>query len=139
MTKDKVLVDTNILMYAVQSDSEFYERSRAFLVDPSYELVTTFKNLSEFLSAMTKGEKPLASVELAWNMVTKFREQIVILYPGLASFTKFENLVLAQRIKGLRIHDVEIAAIGLTHGIFTIATFNTEDFQGLAELTLLRP
>lgn len=137
--KRNALLDTNVLMYAVQDDSDFYERSQAVLNDSSLNLFTTSKNLVEFVVAITKGEQPLATVNEALDMIEAFEDQLHVLYPNLASLMEFERLVSIYQIKGLRVHDVEIAAIGLANGVSTIATFNTDDFKGIQEITLLTP
>ena len=137
--KRNALLDTNVLMYAVQDDSDFYERSQAVLNDSSLNLFTTSKNLVEFVVAITKGEQPLATVNEALDMIEAFEDQLHVLYPNLASLMEFERLVSIYQIKGLRVHDVEIAAIGLANGVSTIATFNTDDFKNIGEITLLTP
>ncbi len=137
--KRNVLLDTNVLMYAVQDDSEFYERSQLVLNDLTLELFVTSKNLVEFVVAITKGEKPLATVNQALDMMETFEEQLHVLYPNFASLIEFERLVSVYQIRGLRVHDAEIAAIGLANGVSTIATFNTDDFKNLQEITLVTP
>ena len=137
--KRNVLLDTNVLMYAVQDDSEFYERSQTVISDSALNLFVTSKNLVEFVVAITKGEQPLATVNQALDMIETFEDQLHVLCPNLASLIEFERLVSVYQIKGLRIHDAEIAAIGLANGISTIATFNTDDFKNIGEIMLLTP
>ncbi len=44
---NKILIDTNVLIYSIDEDSEFFESSRKMLFDDNYEIYTTSKNLSE--------------------------------------------------------------------------------------------
>src|SRR5690625_6785345 len=50
----KILVDTNILVYGIDEDSTFFKRARKILEQEKYQLITTSKNLIEFLSVTTK-------------------------------------------------------------------------------------
>ena len=49
----------------------------------------------------------------------------------------FQNLISKYNPRGLWIHDVEIASIGLAHGISTIATNNIADFKRIAEIEVI--
>ena len=46
----KILVDTNILVYGIDEDSAFFKRARKLLEQEKNQLVTTSKNLVEFLA-----------------------------------------------------------------------------------------
>ncbi|OCC14784.1 hypothetical protein DBT_1844 [Dissulfuribacter thermophilus] len=49
----------------------------------------------------------------------------------------FQKLVRKYNPRGLWIHDVEIASIGMAHGISVIATNNIADFKRIAELEVI--
>lgn len=138
MTKE-VLLDTNILMYSVDEESLFHQRSMAFLKRTDLTFVTTSKNFSEFLASSTKGEQPRLTAQQAVETLDFFRQRYRVLFPNSLSFLELETMVTKYNIKGFRVHDAEIAAIGLTHGINTLATFNTDDFKTIQEITLLTP
>ena len=50
----KLLVDTNILIYGIDKDSKFFDRSRNILDHSDNQLVTTSKNIFEFLAVVTR-------------------------------------------------------------------------------------
>jgi len=50
----KILIDTNILVYGIDQDSAFFKRARTILEQEKNQLVTTSKNLIEFLAVTTK-------------------------------------------------------------------------------------
>ena len=59
-----VLVDTNILIYAIDAASQFYERALKFLSNDTLRFFTTSKNISEFLVVLTRNEEiDLSSAE----------------------------------------------------------------------------
>ncbi len=58
----KILLDTNVLIYAIDQDSVFYAASRTIL-DSEDNLFTTSKNLSEFLAVITRAPVISLSIE----------------------------------------------------------------------------
>ncbi len=133
---NEVLIDTNILVYAIDEDSEFYPKSQELLYNSDYGLFTTSKNLSEFLAVVTKGQVISLSIDEALA-VSKDYDDILTIYPNETSFTIFRELLQKYKPTGLRVHDFEIISIGLAHRINQIATFNTGDFKGVAEINLI--
>ena len=55
--KDAILVDTNVLIYAVDADSRFHEQAIKFLSDSALKLFTTSKNISESLVVLTRNSE----------------------------------------------------------------------------------
>lgn len=53
----RLLLDTNILVYSIDEDSQFFNRARKVIKSTGKHLLTTSKYLAEFLSVITK---PLA-------------------------------------------------------------------------------
>lgn len=133
----KLLVDTNIMVYAVDEDSRYHERAQRLIYESNEELLTTSKNLSEFLAVVTKGEPPALSTEEALNTLLELTEAFTIFYPTNYTFVIFQNLLLKYQPTGLRIHDFEIASIGLGNGINRLATVNRKDFEEIEELELV--
>jgi len=133
----RVLVDTNILIYAIDQDSQFHSKSQDLLSNPEADLFTTSKNLSEFLAVVTKGHTVSLSIEDALLAINDFLETITILYPNEKSFSIFRELLQKYHPNGLRIHDYEIISIGLAHKIKQVATKNTHDFKDVKEISII--
>ena len=64
---NKLLVDTNVLIYGIDQDSRFFVRARTILENSNYQLVTTSKNLSEFLAVVTRSSGYDLSIGLHWK------------------------------------------------------------------------
>ena len=133
----KVLIDTNIFVYGVDEDSQFYEKSRNLLESTVHDLYTTTKNISEFLSVMTSTVPYCLPVDDALDVIQDFQKRVNILYSTPDSLSYFLTLLKKYKPTGLKVHDYEIASIGLAHGIQQIATFNTKDFEGIEEIHLI--
>lgn len=132
----KILIDTNLLIYAVDEDSRYCEKSREILFNPAYELYTTSKNIAEFLSVITRYAKAI-SIEDALSAVNDFARFITILFPDDKSFLLYKKLLMRYKAHGLAVHDVEIASIAIAHHISAIATFNAKDFDFIKEIHLV--
>lgn len=134
-----VLLDTNVLIYAIDTRSAFHQDSLRFMDTYEGGLYTTSKNLSEYISAGTGGDDPLFSTEEAVQDIEDFANFITILYPDERSLSQLKALLSRYNVRGKRVHDIEIAAIALTNDIEHIATFNTKDFKSLAEISIIQP
>lgn len=132
----KVLVDTNILVYGIDEDSAFYKRSRKILEQETYQLVTTSKNLIEFLAVITKSSGYNLNNDTALEIVEEIIQGIEILYPTQESMDIFLDLMNRYQPIGLKVHDFEIISIGLANGVDEVATFNTKDFRSVKEISL---
>jgi predicted nucleic acid-binding protein len=135
---NELLVDTNILVYAIDEDSEFYSKSQKLLYHSDHTLFITSKNLSEFLTVVTKGPVVSLSIDDALAVLEDYINLFNILYPSEISFTIFRRLLQKYKPTGLKIHDFEIASIGLAHKINQIATLNAKDFEGIEEVQLIK-
>jgi predicted nucleic acid-binding protein len=133
---NELLVDTNILVYAIDEDSQFYATSRSVLQKKDKTLFTTSKNITEFLTVMTRSSGYGLSTETALNLLQKLIQQLEIIYPTPDSIATFLELVASYQPSGLKLHDFEIISIALANGISDIATFNQKDFQTITEITL---
>ena len=134
---NKILVDTNILVYSIDEDSKFHTISKKLVQNPNYNLYTTSKNLSEFLVVLTRALKVSVTVEEALNILEDLMVYFTILYPSEDSKKKLKELLLKYKPKGLKIHDFEIVSIGLQNGIKKVATKNKDDFKAINEIELI--
>lgn len=132
----KLLIDTNILVYAIDEDSQFYTKAQSVLYDSNSILFTTSKNLSEFLVVITKGVNAATSVGEALAVLNDYQNLLTVIYPNEKSFSIFKELLRKYQPTGLRIHDLEIISIGLAHNLNQVATINIKDFNDIEEITL---
>lgn len=132
---NKLLIDTNVLIYSIDEGSKYFKKVQNIFTD-QFDLYTTSKNISEFLSVVTRIPKNPLSLGDALLVVEDFISMMTILYPTEESFLKFQNLLKKYKPLGLQIHDYEILSIGLANGIVTVATVNEKDFMKVKEIDL---
>ena len=132
----RLLLDTNILIYAKDSSSGFHQAAIEIFMGTD-ELFLTSKNLTEYYAVVTKGERPLLTPAEALLDINEFISNCNLLFPSEASHQKLSTLIIQYKPKGILIHDFEIASIGLANGINKIATFNKADFQLISEIEVI--
>lgn len=133
---NSILVDTNVLIYAIDADSQFHSRALKFLSDPRITLSTTSKNISEFLVVLTRNIEMKLSTTECLEILNGLLVDIHILYPNHMTFRIFERLIQKYNPRGLWIHDLEIASISIAYGITKIATNNISDFGRITEIEI---
>lgn len=135
-----LLVDTNLLLYRVDQNSKYHQRTKAVLTDPNYDLFTTSKNISEFMAVATRTTVKGGlqwPVEEAVASLKELLQEIAVLYPSPDTTARFQDLLLKYKPTDNDVHDYEIAAIALENRIVEIATHNATDFKKITELTLV--
>ena len=94
----KVLVDTNILVYAKDSSSVHHIASLSIL-NSGHELFLASKNLNEYYSVVTRGENSLIKPSEALLDLREFVSRFEILYPTEESRLILFDLILDISLK----------------------------------------
>ena len=136
---NKVLLDTNVLIYSIDEESKYFEKSHTILSDINLQLFTTSKNISEFLAVITRIPDRSLSIQQALIVVRDFQNIFTFLYLTEHSYRVFIDLIKKYKPVGTRIHDFEIASIAIENHIMDIATFNAKDFSGVEEVNVYLP
>ena len=135
---NSILVDTNILIYAIDADSRFHHQARRLILNQTYKLYTTSKNISEFLVVLTRNDELNVTTAQCLDVLEELLVDVNILYPNIMTFKVFQELIKKYNPRGLWIHDVEIASIGIAYGISAIATKNVSDFKRINEIEVVQ-
>lgn len=134
---NNVLLDTNILLYAIDEESKYFKSVRRLLSSDTINFFTTSKNISEFLSVITRIPNSSIPIEKALNILNDFQNSFRILYPSEESNKIFIDLLKKYKPRGLKIHDYEIISIALANKINNVATINKKDFANIEEIKLV--
>ncbi len=135
-------IDTNLLVYSSGINLMFCQKSRQLLNNLSNKfdyLAISPQIIREFLVIVTHpltSEKPFTSTE-AVNCLGEFLETLVVLPENEGVTNKLLQLVSKYNIVGKRIHDTNIVALMLSHGIHHLATANKKDFECFAEIEII--
>lgn len=135
-----MLVDTNILIYAVNADSPKHKQSQKFLKDNLGKLEITHQNVLEAIRVLThrKFSHPM-SLKNALDAILTIAKSCHVMSPNQSTYYITIELIKSHRLTGNRIFDAYLAATSLSNGINTIATDNVGDFKNLTEIKIINP
>lgn len=136
--KNKVLLDTNILIYALDGDSDYHLSAWEILNNDYYDFYLSTKNISEFIAVVTRRLNPLLNIEDTLSIIKKARQDYTVIYPTHSSLDQLLILSEKYKVKGLRIYDFEIISLALANDIHKIATFNYKDFNRIEEIEVIQ-
>jgi predicted nucleic acid-binding protein len=135
----EAFMDTNVLVYAIDSNSRFYGNARHLLDSTDRIYAVAPQIVFAFLSAVTNVKRvrsPLTTAQ-AHNALG-----LILARPNLQLFPidsqalgKALSLVAKHNLTGPRVFDALVAGIMLRHRIPVIITANVKHFQSLGLAT----
>jgi predicted nucleic acid-binding protein len=141
----KVLIDTNILVYALDITSDFYILAQKLLDQIENRELEAFiaeKSLLELAAVLTSkaynGRIESASIRSSIQYFSD-NQLFTILYSNPSVTSDIWRLLFNSKSKANRVFDMALAAIAIEHRIDTIYTKNTKDFQFISELNIIDP
>jgi len=146
MTSDRALLDTNVLVFAMDPEDERHAACYALLeraIEPASGLCVAPRVLAEFYRVVTDPKKvPQArTVEEALDALSAFlsRPGLEVLPVPTDLVTRWMDLVRRHQIRGRRLFDVILVATMLANDVRRIYTYNRGDFLPFDELEVLTP
>lgn len=140
----RCLVDTNVILRAVQSRAEFPSQHRALerLATAGTRLFLTTQNIAEFWNVSTrprdKGGRGLSPASTR-EQVADLHSQFELITETRDTFDIWLNLVTTHQVSGRQIHDARLVAHMHARNIPALLTSNTKDFTRYPGLQLLDP
>lgn len=139
----RVLIDTNILIYATLEDDPRAERSRALLLtNDAKEHYTSVQNLAEMYPNLTgprmkRPDEPSVARAKIQSIASLRNLQVLPLTGDVQSVA----LELCEKygITRQRYYDAQLAATMVVHGIRTLLTENAADFAAISEIQAVNP
>ncbi len=140
-----VLVDTNILVRAVERRHPFMRTARLALlalIRNGEELCVTPQNVAEFWNVCTR---PLSlnglgnSIRGTDKLISRIETFFTVLPDSMEAFRIWRRLVVEHEVMGAKVHDTRLAAIMQANGIKQILTFNTGDFKRFSHVVTVHP
>jgi len=135
-----IAVDTNLMVYAHRSDSQWHEPAAASLrqlAEGKAAWALPWPCVYEFLAVVTHSKiyAPPSSLPQALDQVEAWAESpsLVWLTEGEGHWETLRKSLLASKVKGPQVHDARVAALCLRHGVRELWTADREfsRFPGL--------
>ncbi|HTW52337.1 MAG TPA: type II toxin-antitoxin system VapC family toxin [Stellaceae bacterium] len=144
MSVEPGVVDTNVLVYALDGDAPQHTAARALLEagrDPANTLYVTPQILGEFYAIVTNPRrvaKPRPAAE-AIAAITDLLAYVHVLPVPARAIDDWLGLLRRHPVTGGDAFDLQIAATMQANGVQRIYTFNTADFGVYSELAVVTP
>jgi predicted nucleic acid-binding protein len=135
-----ILVDSNILIYAVNEASPKIKQSQEFLQTHRSEIAIAHQNILESLRVITHPKFQVPhTIRDALEALERITSHATVIAPNKLTVSITWNLIQDYEIKANQIFDAYLAATALSWGIDTIATDNTKDFMRITEIKVINP
>jgi predicted nucleic acid-binding protein len=135
------LVDTNVLIYGTVIGSPWYDQARrwlAILENSGVRLCVTTQILREYLVVLTRGAvfEESFTVNQVLAQVDALLPSLTVLDEPIEAADRLRELVRQYQIQGKNIHDANVVAVMLVHGVRRLATYNAADFERYEGISL---
>ena len=136
-----VFVDTNVWLNAIITTAPEHESARQWLTrlktDGAVFCVSP-QVLREYLVAVTRGTifESTLTPEEAVKDVESILDNAELLEESATVSYILRDLVRQYQVRGKQIHDANIVATMLAHGVSHLLTYNPDDFRRFGEITL---
>ncbi len=139
-----MLVDANVLIYAVDESSRFHERARTWLEDSlngPRRVAIPWQTYWAFLRIVTNPRamaNPLSPAE-AWDIVEGWLDAPTtwLPHPSAGHRECLRGLLVGLDLRGNLVADAVLAALALEHGLTIVS--NDSDFARFPEVRWLNP
>ena len=135
-----MLVDSNILIYAINRRSPKHTAAQIFLQNNISNLEVAHQNIFEALRVLTHPKFPSPmKIQDALKAIENILKSCRIICPNEQTHYITLLLIKTNTLISDQIFDAYLAATALSNGITTIATDNTRDFKKFKEIKLINP
>ena len=140
MKTRRLLVDSNIIIYAINSASPKHTQAKQFVTGSTDELFVAQQNIFESLRVLTHPKFPNPmNTQSALAAVSSVINRCELITPDITTSFISMELIGKYGIKSNNIFDAYLAATMLTHEIYAIATDNDGDFGIYEAITVINP
>ncbi|MFH1030722.1 MAG: type II toxin-antitoxin system VapC family toxin [bacterium] len=144
--KNTALLDANILVYAADKNSPYYEKAaliREKGMRGEISICVCPQVLVEFFAIITDKKRvanPITQKEAVKEIEKYLLEENIFKIYQLPTATEIIIKLLRQyRINRQKIFDLQLAATMLANGVNEIYTFNKKDFERFSKIKVLTP
>jgi len=144
MVAEPVFVDTNVLVYVSRPSAAQHGVAQAALTRLEGEgsaLWVSMQVLREYLAAVTRPQltSPGLPMTTAIADVRRFQAVFDVAEERPGVLDRLLDLLAAHQTSGRQVHDANIVATMLEHGIRRLLTFNVADFRRFARIINIEP
>jgi predicted nucleic acid-binding protein len=135
-----MLIDSNILIYALNSASPKSKIAQNFLRKNSQGLVLAQQNILETIRVLTHSKFPNPfPPKKALSALQAISDAATVISPNNKTLAIVVELIDKYEISGSEIFDAYLVATALSHQYYQVATDNIKHLQKYQEIEILNP
>lgn len=125
-----MLVDSNIIIYAINQDSSKSKVARNFLQKTKVSLEVSHQNIFEAFRVLTHKQfsNPM-KINTAQEEILEAIKNCRIIIPDNVTHHLAFALIEKNNLTGNKVFDAYLAATAISNGVMEIATDNVKDFK----------
>jgi predicted nucleic acid-binding protein len=144
MSAERVLVDTNVFVYATDTDSPHCPAASAFLeavASGRFLGCVTPQVLLEFVSVVTNPKRVVAvrTAEEAWAAADAFAASLTMIVPPEDLYARASALARSLKLAKQDVFDLAIAITALHGDVSVVCTFDTSVFSRVPGMVARTP
>lgn len=135
-----MIIDSNIVVYAIDKNSLKHKRAQEFLKENLGSLEIAHQNIFETLRVITHPKLPRPmKIRDAIDAVEKMLKVCSIVSPNWRTPSIAIELIKKYKLSSDLVFDAYLVATALSNEVNKIATDNIRDFQKFTELEVINP
>ena|SRR3989338_254610 len=135
-----MLIDSNILVYSINSSSPKNKKAQTFLQNNLGNLDVAHQNIFETIRVLTHPKFPSPmKIREALEAIEAILKDCRIISPDYRTHRIALELIKKYQFSADHVFDMYLVATALSNRIETIATDNVRDFSKLAEIETINP
>ncbi|OGG14038.1 hypothetical protein A3D77_00830 [Candidatus Gottesmanbacteria bacterium RIFCSPHIGHO2_02_FULL_39_11] len=135
-----MLVDSNILIYAINLSSPKQKQAKNFLEKEGTSYFIAHQNILEVLRVITHPVFPhFMTISNALKTLEKIVAGMTIIEPLPITIDIAKDLMIKYQLSSNAIFDSYLVATMLSHEIYEIATDNQKDFAKFPQIKIINP
>lgn len=135
-----MLIDSNILIYSINSASPKHKKAQQFLQENLGKFEVAHQNIFETLRVLTHPKYPSPmKIKDALRAIENIIKACTVISPDYRTHHITLELIKKHRLSADQIFDAYLVATALSNIINVIATDDVKDFKKFTELKIVNP
>lgn len=135
-----MVIDSNILIYAINADSPKHKAAQKFVKNNLSNLSVAHQNILEAVRVLThKKFSNAMKTKEALSAVMTISDSSKVIFPDQKTIYITNELIQKHSLSGNRIFDAYLVATALSNDDYEIVTDNVKDFKKYKEVKTINP
>lgn len=135
-----MLIDSNILVYAINSSSPKHKQAQAFLQENIDNLEIAHQNIFKTVRVLThpKFSNPM-EISNAFEAIENIIDVCTVISPDYRTHQIALELIKKYNLVSDLVFDAYLVATAISNDIEKLATDNVKDLESFSEISLINP